>query len=219
MAEIIPAILTSDETDLQNKINQLAGLVDWLQIDIMDGRFVPEVSVTPGAVAKISLPKNLNLEFHLMVENPLNFLTAGQLNQVRRIYFHLEPLKGEAAVKAVLAKIDSLGLEKGIAINPETPIEKLAPYLDRLDAVMLLSVIPGKQGQGFIPEILEKVKALKKLSPRTKIAVDGGIGQENILSIALAGADYLAVGSAVVKNDNPGQALAKLRQKLAAINY
>jgi len=216
MAKIIPAILTADPADLQNKINQLAGLTDFIQLDIMDGKFVPDKSVNLDVIDKLSLPSGLSLEIHLMVKDPLSYLKACRRPQIKRIFFHLEALKNPAAVQNILAEIKRLDCQAGLAIKSTTAVEKTKPYLDQLDSVMFLSVNPGKQGQKFITSTFKKIKALRQMSSKIKIAVDGGINRDNIVQLARLGVDYLSIGSAIVKSTDVPLALKQLKQELAS---
>lgn len=209
MAEIIPAILTNDPAELKEKLQALAGLTRWVQIDIMDGLFVPQTSVPVAALAAIK--HSFNLDIHLMVNAPERYLLDCKTVGARRVFFQLE---GTQTPEETIEAMDQHGFEKGIALKPETAITSLKPYLSQINAVLLLSVEPGKQGQAFIPATLEKIKALRKLSPAIKIEIDGGINHDNIASLVAAGADYLAVGNAIVNQPDMAQAIAILAAKL-----
>lgn len=213
MAQIIPAILTSNIKDLQVKLLKLRALTSWVQIDIMDGKFVPQRSIDVGDLVKIDSPLSLNLEIHLMVNDPLSYVKKCKTAKIKRVFFHIEPL-AQKEVELVLKQIDEFGFQKGIALNPETPVERIEKYLSQIDAVLFLSVNPGKQGQKFINSVLEKVKKLKSISPNTLVAVDGGINANNINDIIEAGADYLSIGSAIVKSNDFEQAYSQLLSKI-----
>lgn len=193
---IIPALLTNNINDLKQKLAKLNGLVDWIQIDIMDNIFVPNISILVKDLFNIKT--NANLEAHLMIKNPENTFEDCAKIGFKRVYFHFEAVDN---VEKILNKMDEFDFEKGIAINPDTPIEKILPFIDKLNAVLFMSVFPGFQNQKFIPEVLNKVKELKKQAPKIKIAIDGGVKKDNVKLIKKAGVDLIGVGSAVFEND------------------
>lgn len=206
---IIPAILTNDIKDAKQRISQLEGLVEWVQIDIMDNIFVPNVSIKIHDLEGIKTTSKL--EAHLMVRNPEDvFEDCARLN-FKRVIFHFEAVDN---TKEILETMDNFSFEKGIAINPDTSIEKIIPFLEKLDVVLFMSVYPGFQKQKFIPEVLEKIKKLKKISPNTKVAIDGGVNKENIKSIALAGVDDIDVGSAMFVDDEVERNLEELKERI-----
>jgi ribulose-phosphate 3-epimerase len=205
MSKIIPTILTNDLTDLKNKLAQLEGLVDWVQIDIMDNIFVPNISVAVSDL--IGLETSANLEAHLMIKNPADSFEACKKAGIKRVIFHLEAVDN---VEEIIEKLSEFGFEKGLAINPNTPIEAIKPYLDKLDLVLIMSVNPGFQGQKFIPEVLDKVRELKALAPKLKLSIDGGINAENIKEASESGLDFVSVGSALFTGDDIEGNLKKL---------
>jgi len=209
MARIIPAILTDNRSQLRAMVGTLSRFSDWIQIDIADGEFVENKTVTVEALA--DLHTSALLEVHLMTEQPEQFFLACQRAGVRRVIFHLEAAEQPGKL---LDQLDELGLEKGIAINPETPIELLLPYVERIDVALLLSVHPGWQGQNFLPQTIDRVRQFRSSYPMVIIEVDGGLNAETIGAVAQAGADYLVVGSAIVKADDPAEAYRRLSQQL-----
>ena len=209
MSEIIPAILTADAEDLKEKLEKLQGLTDWVQIDIGDGEFAP--SETIGVKELASLKSDFKIGLHLMVSKPQDYLAAAKQAGVARVIFSIEAVDDP---KALLEEIKSQGQEAGIALNPETPIEKVKPFLDQADTILLLSVNPGRQGQEFIPEVLTKIKNLKAVNSKIKIEADGGINLTNIKQVAEAGADYLVVGSAIVNQPDMARAINNLKSAL-----
>ncbi len=203
---IIPAILTNDINDLKQKILQLDGLVEWIQIDIMDNIFVPNISIKINDLEGIKIkPK---LEAHLMIKNPETVFEHCAKLGFERVIFHFEAVDD---VEEILQKINNFSFEIGIAINPDTDIKNIIPFLDKLDVVLFMSVYPGFQKQKFIPEVLEKIKKLKKIAPNTRVAIDGGVNKDNIKSIASAGVDDIDVGSAVFVNNEVEKNLKELR--------
>jgi len=211
-SKIIPAILTNDIEDANAKIAQLNGLVEWIQIDVMDNIFVPNISIQIKDLAGIEI--KAKLEAHLMIKNPQAVFEDCKKLGFKRVIFHFEAVDN---VADVLSEMDEFGFEKGIAINPDTDIQKIIPFLDKLDVVLFMSVYPGFQNQKFIPEVLDKIKELKKISPNTKVAIDGGVKKENIKSIAQAGVDDIDVGSAVFIDNDPEKNLEELNNNAKII--
>jgi ribulose-phosphate 3-epimerase len=209
MKQIIPAILTKDIVELKETLAKLEGLVDWVQIDIMDNKFVPNISIPVKNL--IDINTDINLEAHLMIFNPEKVFADCEKAGIKRVIFHLEAVDD---VDKVLARMDEYSFEKGIAINPETKVKKIEPYLDRVDLVLFLSVNPGFQGQGFIAGVLDKVKELKKFDSKIIIEDDGGVNADNIKQVADAGVDLIVAGSAVLKGGDVEENLNKLREKL-----
>ncbi len=199
---IIPAILATTEDEYQSNLKKIedSNEFEWVQIDLMDNKFVQNQSISPEIVAKYST--NLTLEFHLMVEYPDNWIEQlVNIPHVKRIIFPLEDSK----VSENIALVKNHGLQVGLSINPETNISFLEPFLTQVNLVLIMGVHPGFQGQEFIPETLKKIKELtsKRVIENLgfKIEVDGGINTENVKSIVSSGADYLVVGSHLLEGN------------------
>lgn len=195
--KIIPAILTEDKVDFNNKIAQSEKFTDFAQIDIMDGKFVPSKSV--GLDVLSSIKTHLGIEFHLMVEDPLKYLDAAQKSKVKRMIFHYE-IK-DAGLGKIIKEIRALGLEAGLAINPETGLSEVRHLFNLIDVLLLLSVNPGYYGSPFIPGVLEKAKELSQDKHNFIIALDGGVKLDNILEIKNSGVELACVGSSIFKGD------------------
>ncbi len=190
--KIVPAVLTDKPEELRRMISQAETFCGLVQIDIMDGRFVPSKSISAEDLMKVKT--NLKLEAHLMVEEPTKYLEAFSKAGVKRIVFHYESKENPSEV---IAKIRALGLEAGIAINPETPIVDVEKFFKDIDILLFLSVNPGFYGSKFLPEVCEKVRALKGRREKPAIAMDGGIKADNILLIRDSGVDIACVGSGI----------------------
>lgn len=209
MKKIIPAILTKGEKELKEQLERVAGLADWVQIDVMDGEFVPNRSLSLTALKEIKTP--LKLEIHLMVFEPERYFPVCQEIGARRVIFHREAVEEPLSVLKELARYK---LKKGLAFNPETPMEDIEDYLETLDLILLLGVTPGFQGQEFNPIVLEKIKALRGISDKVKIEVDGGVNLETVGEIARAGADLLVVGSALFESADIRETYRLLEKKI-----
>lgn len=190
--KIVPAVLTDKPEELKRMIAQAEGFCDLVQVDIMDGKFVPSNSISAEDMAKIKT--GLKLEVHLMVDEPGLYLKPFKDAGAKRIVFHYESKEDPSGV---IAKIRALGLEAGIAINPETPVADVEKFFKDIDILLFLSVNPGFYGSKFLPEVCGKAKALKDRKEKPVIAMDGGIKADNILLIRDSGVDIACVGSGI----------------------
>lgn len=174
---------------------------DYIHIDIMDGKFVSNKTWTTSEVKKFTSYSTLPLEVHLMVNNPSKYIEEYALMNTSVIIFHYEAVKD---INEMINKVKLYGLKVGIAINPETNINVLIPYLNMIDEVLIMSVHPGKSGQSFIEESLEKISVLKNIilegNYKTIISVDGGINNETGLLCKNAGVDELVSASYIHKD-------------------
>jgi ribulose-phosphate 3-epimerase len=213
-AALVPSVLAADFSCLRRSLRPVKKLVDWLQVDVMDGHFVPNISFGPGIVAAAAKASGLPVDVHLMVEEPANFLKAFAAAGAGLITVHAEARNAAACVK----KIRKMGLRAGLALRPKTPLRKIVPLLADLDLVLVMTVEPGFGGQAFIPEMLPKVKAARALIGRSGRAVwlqvDGGINAVTAELAAGAGADSLVIGNALFKAPSPAAFLRGLRKKL-----
>jgi len=200
--QIIPTILATTEEEYQEKvsiINQTDDLKsNWVQIDIMDNKFVHNKSVGVDIIKKY--PINASVEAHLMVDYPENWIDELVKIGIDRIIFPIEDSEG---IDERITHIKNHGLEVGLAVNPETPVAKVESFVDKIDVVLLMSVHPGFGGQEFIPEVLDKVSELVNLQKRAHflIEVDGGINQDNIKNLVKAGVNNLAIGEKLIYGD------------------
>ncbi len=212
--EIIPAILSKTIEDFQNDLNKLLNSKNlksgWVHVDFMDNEFVPNLSVTPDDLQNIDF-KSLKKEAHLMVKNPLEWIKKLLKLDYKRIMIHIEINDGNIAQYVALIKAS--GAKAILAINPYTPVSKLDPFAHMIDGILVMGVIPGFQGQSFIPETLEKIKEIKSKNWPVKIEVDGSVKDTNAREIIDSGADTLVLGSFLIKGD-PDQNLFILLESL-----
>lgn len=213
MPELIPAILVPDTLRFQEALSILEGHVKEAQIDIMDGRFVPET--TFGDAGQIrSLQTSIQYELHLMVLDPEPLLVEWRdISNVKRVIIHAEIA---APLAPLIEKIKAAGWEAGVALNPETPWQHIDELIPLLDTVLVMTVHPGKSGQPFAEAVtsyhlLNKIFELHEAHPGLTISVDGGVNAETIPLLLEAGATRLVVGSALWKSKNPLAALKKLQ--------
>jgi ribulose-phosphate 3-epimerase len=212
MSKIIPAILTDNLETFKTQIKQMEGATDWVQIDVSDGIFVPQKTLAAEKIKTIIT--NLKYELHLMVTDPTTEIEKWyDLSNVKRIIFHFEAAKIPIAV---IKHIEAHGFDAGVAVNPDTGLENLEALAYQADLILFMAVYPGKQGQKFIPETLNKIKEFKDKYPQVPVAVDGGIHQEEIKQLAALGAEYLDVGSEIFAHSNPREHLKELQHLIYA---
>ncbi len=207
--QIIPAVLTGDKFDLHKKIKALSGIFDLVQLDIMDGVFVENKSVS---LSDIDFTFDLSLEVHLMVDNPIKYFSDCERIGAKRVFVHIEAIDD---MQEVLAKSVLYNFSLGLAVNPGTSLDEIFPFVSEVDWVLILGVEPGRQGQKFISGTLDKIKTLKKYYPSVLVEVDGGVKPDNILAIKDSGADAVAVGSFIINASDKSQAYQQL---LSALN-
>jgi ribulose-phosphate 3-epimerase len=205
--QIIPAILTDDPKILARLVSQTEPFADYAQFDVMDGEFVPSRSVSCGQIA--GLKTKIKWEAHLMVMNPEDCLEDFQKAGAQKIVFHYE---ATANPEETIRKIKKLGMKAGLAVNPETTITAIIPLVNKLDSVLFLSVNPGFYGAKFIPEVLDKIVAFRKIYPKMEIGIDGGIKESNIVQIARTGVNVIYVGSAIFLQPDPAESYRRLRK-------
>jgi len=224
MAEIIPAIIAKDFQDLKNKIKVVEPYVQTVQLDIMDGIFVSNetwpfaaaaAQGKPSVVDLENLETNLFLEAHLMVTEPEKVFEQWTDSPVQRIIVHWEALDNFKSQILNFAQYTyERNKEFGIALNPETPLEVLDHFINKVDLVLLMSVNPGFAGQPFQESVIPRIVSLRQKYPDVKIGVDGGVNLSNVKKLALAGADFLVVGSFIYAAGNPEQIIAQLNEAL-----
>src|SRR3989344_6090323 len=186
MAEIIPAILVKDEAEFQQQLHAVEPHAKWVQIDIVDGEFAPNVTWGDPRVIR-SLTTNVKFEIDLMVSNPATAVGDWSLpaTHIGRIFFHQETAQGQE--REMIRKIKEAGIEAGVSLSPETPLDTVFPLLGDIDVLLLLGVSPGFQGQQLQPSVLDTARAIHISHPGLPIEVDGGVKPENIKSLADAG--------------------------------
>jgi len=190
---ITPSILASDLSRLQEEVDSVADTADWLQVDVMDGHFVPNLSF--GAPVIKSLQTSLPLDIHLMVSNPAERIQEFLDLNVANITFHAEAVKETKQRKDLIAQIRAGGATAGIAINPETAIDTIGDILEDIDLLLVMSVHPGFGGQEFIDHVLGQVQTARSAYPDLMIQMDGGIDDTTAPKCIKAGANNLVSGS------------------------
>jgi ribulose-phosphate 3-epimerase len=217
MIKISPSILSADFSRLGEDVQAVdrAG-ADYIHIDVMDGHFVPNITIGPLVVDALRKVTDKPLDVHLMIENPDLYIADFAKAGADIITVHQEAVPH---LHRTVQLIKSLGKKAGVSLNPATPVETLDVILDELDLVLIMSVNPGFGGQSFIPSALDKIRALRqRITERglsTELEVDGGVKIDNIREVVAAGADVLVAGSAVFNTENYAATITALRENAA----
>lgn len=210
---IAPSILAADFANLADSVNRLGDSVDMLHVDVMDGHFVPNISLGPPVIASLRSVTSHYLDCHLMITDPLTYLESLKAAGADGVTVHIEAVPNPIPV---MDEADNLGLDIGLVINPPTPVASIEPFLDRCRLAVVMSVNPGFGGQAFIPETLPKIASLRKIidsaALSTDIEVDGGIDPVTAIAAAQAGADVLVAGTAVFRSEEPHQAVRAIEK-------
>ncbi|MFH1487743.1 MAG: ribulose-phosphate 3-epimerase [Pseudomonadota bacterium] len=215
MGKIAPSILSADFTRLGQEIRDVAEAgADYIHIDVMDGHFVPNITIGPMIVEAAKRVTDLPLDVHLMISNPDLYIEDFAKAGADIITVHAE---AATHLHRAVQQIRSTGVKPSVALNPATPLEVLEYVLGDLDMVLLMTVNPGFGGQAFIPEVLPKIERLKKTVDQRgltlEIEVDGGIGPKNIHLVSSAGADVFVAGSAIFGSSDYGETIRTMKER------
>lgn len=213
MALIAPSLLAADFLNLEQNCKMLdESEADYFHLDVMDGRFVPNISYGMSIIKQMRKTTKKFFDVHLMILEPEKYAEEFKDAGADGLTVHYEACPH---LHRNLQQIHNLGMKAGVAINPHTPVSFLRDVIKDIDLVCLMSVNPGFGGQSFIPHSLDKIRELKKLiadhDASTLIEVDGGVSPDNAAEIVAAGADVLVAGSAVFKSDDPMETIRKLK--------
>ncbi len=217
---IAPSILAADFARLAEEIARVeAAGADLIHLDVMDAHFVPNLTFGPMVVEAVSRMTDLERDTHLMISDPDRYLDRFIDAGATTLSFHLEAFADDERQRrtdGILHRLEEVGVGRGIAVNPDTPIEILAPWLDRLDHVLIMTVHPGFGGQVLIPECLEKIPMLRDMTAAidhsVTVGVDGGVNDDTAADVIAAGTDILVAGSAVFRSPDPAAAVSRLRR-------
>jgi ribulose-phosphate 3-epimerase len=214
MIEIVPSILSADFARLAEEIARVErGGASMLHVDVMDGHFVPNLTVGPPVVKSLRKSTRLHLDVHLMIENPERYAAEFVAAGANSVSVHYEACKH---LDGVLQIIRNAGAMAGVVLNPATPVSVLEDVVDVADYVLLMSVNPGFGGQELIPYVLEKARKLASLRSEKRLAlpieIDGGVNAKNLADVVNAGCDWIVTGSAVFHSADAGATVREFRE-------
>ncbi len=210
---IAPSILAADFGYLMRDIKAVEGNAEYLHIDVMDGHYVNNISFGIPVIESIRKYTDMKFYTHLMITNPEKYIKAFADAGSDNITFHIECTEDP---DSLIKEIESYGKTAGIAVHPDTPVEKVFPYIGKVKIILIMTVYPGFGGQGYLPESGERIKKLKAAIDEAKadtiISVDGGVAESTIKEIYDAGARLFVAGSAVFRADDPAKAIEDLKK-------
>lgn len=207
---IAPSILSSDFANLESEIKKLEkNGADWVHVDVMDGHFVPNLTIGAPVVKALRRVTNIPLDVHLMIENPEKYIQDFALAGSDIITFHYEAAKDN--VDYLIGLIRSYGKKVGLSIKPKTKVSEIEKYIKDIDLVLIMTVEPGFGGQKFMPDCAEKISEIKNISRQVIVEVDGGVNIETASHCKNLGVDALVAGNYIFSSDNIKEAIASLR--------
>jgi len=216
MRKIAPSILSADFTRLGDEIRDVehAG-ADYIHIDVMDGHYVPNITIGPMIVEAVKRTTKLPLDVHLMISNPDQYLDDFRKAGADIITVHAEAVNN---LHRSVQLIRETGAKTGVSLNPATPLQVIEYVLDKLDMVLLMTVTPGFGGQKFIPEVIPKIERMREMIKgrglNTEIEVDGGINLDTISLVSAAGADIFVAGSAIFNSEDYSETIQMMRDRI-----
>jgi len=215
---IAPSLLSCDFARIAEEVRRVeAAGGDWHHVDVMDGHFVPNLTIGPAVIERIAACAKIPLDVHLMISDPARYAEDYAKAGASVLTFHAEVAPGIDELRRVLGVLQEQKAKHGVhsvgvALNPDTPLAGIEPILDEIDMVLVMSVFPGFGGQSFIPEVLTKVEALRAGGYTGRVEMDGGLNLKTLPLCAAAGADTLVAGSAIFGAENMAERISGLRQ-------
>lgn len=211
--KISPSILSSDYANLEKELGRISN-ADMVHIDVMDGHFVPNITIGMPVIKALKKVCDIPFDVHLMISDPYDYIDAFAKAGADIICFHIE---SESNIAATIDRILYLGKKAAIAIKPDTPVDEVLPYLDKLSMVLVMTVEPGFGGQSFMERVLPKIQAIREKRSDIDIEVDGGVDFSTVALAAQAGANVFVAGSAVFGSENPVDAIDTLKNNAYSV--
>ena len=218
--KIAPSILSADFSRLKDEIQAVeAGGADWLHVDVMDGHFVPNITIGPVVVEWVRKVTTIPLDVHLMITDPDKY--APEFIKAGADWVSVHPDTCRPNPRATLNKIRELGAKPSLAVNPDVPLTSVEDYLTDIEMLLMMTVFPGFGGQAFIPDVLPKIEEARRLIDRNKLSilieVDGGIKVDNIDHVVDAGGEVIVSGSGIFKTPNYADTIRQMRQAVGQV--
>ncbi|HLB60861.1 MAG TPA: hypothetical protein VJL83_04635 [Patescibacteria group bacterium] len=212
--EVIPGIFEKDFQLIRERAKLVAPFIDWIHIDIADNRLVSNSSfLDPSPFKKLIQETGKKFELHMMIDNPVSVSDEWVIAGFQRLLWHMEGIIKTSDVRLKIAEIRGRGVEVGLAVDKETPVESVLPYLDDVDCVLVMTIQAGFSGQQFIPEMLDKARVIRERKPGLPIEVDGGINDETARMAVVAGATRLVSTSYIFNSGNIREAINRLQRQ------
>lgn len=212
--KIAPSVLAADYANLEKELEKCRN-AQYIHLDVMDGHFVPNISIGAPVIKAIRAVTSVKFDVHLMISEPLRYIEDFADAGADIICFHIE---SESDTQETINKILDCGCKAAVAIKPKTPASAVMPYLSKLSMVLVMTVEPGFGGQSFMTDMMPKIREIRNAAPDIDIEVDGGINAETIKTAAAAGANVFVAGSAVFRSENPEKTIETLKENAKSVN-
>lgn len=211
--KIAPSVLAADYANLETELKKCSD-AQYIHLDVMDGHFVPNISIGAPVIKAIRAVTKVPFDVHLMISEPLKYINDFADAGADLICFHIE---SDSDTQQTIDKIIDCGCKAAVALKPKTPASAVMPFIDKLSMVLVMTVEPGFGGQSFMADMMPKIEEIRKAAPDIDIEVDGGINTETIKTASAAGANVFVAGSAVFKSEDPKKTIETLKENAKSV--